>query len=100
MPLRMAHNWSWVSQITAKKKQQKNNKKTKRKYGVSAIALNKKALRSINIGSHGEPLRNANPGRLRDKDRRLIHIKPDQRNEFISEGEDDKFMQTSRKKSV
>ena len=89
-----------MGQSNNSKKKQKKNKKTKRKYGVSAIALNKKALRSINIGSHGEPLRNANPERLRDKERRLIHIKPDQRNEFISEGEDDKLMQTSRKKSV
>ena len=64
------------------------------------MALNKKALGAINIGSHGEPLRNANPGRLRDKERRLIHIKPHQRNEFISEGEDDELIQTLRKKSI
>ena len=92
MPLRMVHSWSWDSQIAAKKR--------KRKYGASAMALNKKALGSINIGSHGELLRNANPGRLRDKERRLIHIKPHRRNEFISEGEDDELIQTWRKKSI
>ena len=41
---------------------------------VSAMSLNRKAVRSINNFDNGEPLTNAKPGRLRDQDRRLIHI--------------------------
>ena len=37
------------------------------KGSVSTISLNKKAVRSINSFNNGEPLRNVNPGRLRDK---------------------------------
>ena len=37
------------------------------KGSVSTISLNKKAVRSINSFNNGETLRNANPGRLRDK---------------------------------
>ena len=58
------------------------------KDGVSAMASNRKVVRSINNFDNRKPLRNANPGRLRDKERRLIHIKPSQRNEIISEDED------------
>ena len=39
----------------------------KGKDGVSAMSLDKKAVRSINNFDDGEPLRNANPGRLRRK---------------------------------
>ena len=44
------------------------------KGSVSAISLNKKTVRSINSFNNGEPLRNANLERLRDKKRRLIHM--------------------------
>ena len=37
------------------------------KGSVSTISLNKKAVRSINSFNNGEPLRNVNSGRLRDK---------------------------------
>ena len=40
------------------------------KDGVSAMALNRKAVRSINNFDNGQPLRNANPGRLRVKEKR------------------------------
>ena len=52
----------------------------------------------MNNFENGEPLRNANPGRLRDKERRLIHIKPSQGNEFFSENLDDELIQTRRKR--
>ena len=39
------------------------------KDGVSAMALNRKAVRFVNNFDNGEPLRNANPGRLKDKER-------------------------------
>ena len=45
------------------------------KDGVSATSLNKNAVRSISSFDNGEPLRNTNPGRLRDKDRRLIRVR-------------------------
>ena len=45
------------------------------KDGISAMSSNKKAVRSTNNLDNGEPLRNANPGRLRNKERSLIHIK-------------------------
>ena len=44
----------------------------KGKDGVSVMPLNKKAVRSINSFDNGEPLRNANSGRLRGKERSLI----------------------------
>ena len=68
------------------------------KGSVSAISLNKKAVRSINSFNNGELSRNTNPGRLRDKERRLIHIRPSQGNEFIIENEDDELIQTRRKR--
>ena len=68
------------------------------KDSVSAISLNKKDVRSINSFNNGEPLRNANPGRLRDKERRLIHTRPSQGNEFISKNEDDELIQARRKR--
>ena len=52
------------------------------KDSVSAIALNRKAARLINNIENGESLRNAN-----------------QRNEFISDSEDDQLMQTWRKRA-
>ena len=69
------------------------------KNGVSAMKFHRKVLKSINSLDNGKPLRNANPGRLRDKERRLIHIKPSQMNEFISENKDDESIQTQRKRS-
>ena len=54
------------------------------KDGVSEISSNKKAVTSIKNFDNGEPLRKANPGRLRDKERRLIQIKSNQENEFIN----------------
>ena len=68
------------------------------KGSVSGISLNKKTVRSINSFNNGEPLRNANPGRLRDKERRLLHIRPSQGKEFIIENEDDELIQTWRKR--
>ena len=68
------------------------------KDGVSAMSSNKKLVTSINNFHNREPLRNANPGRLRGKGRRLIYIKPSQWNEFISENEDDELIQTRRKR--
>ena len=68
------------------------------KDGVSAMSSNKKLVTSIKNFPNREPLRNANPGRLRDKGRRLIYIKPSQGNEFISENEDDELIQTRRKR--
>ena len=61
-------------------------------------ALSKKAVRPINSFENAESLRNANLGRLRDKERRLIHIKPSQGNEFIIENEDDELIQARRKR--
>ena len=75
-----------------------NRLKAESKDGVSVMSLNKKAVRSINSSDNGELLKNANPGRLRDKGRRLIHIKPSQGNEYISENEDDELIQTRRKR--
>ena len=57
-----------------------------------------KAVRSINRFNNGEPLTNRNPGRLREKERQLIHIRPSQRNEFIIENEDDELIQPQRKR--
>ena len=54
------------------------------KDGVSEISSNKKTVTSIKNFDNGEPLRKANPGRLRDKERRLIQIKSNQENEFIN----------------
>ena len=68
------------------------------KDGVSAMSSDKKLVTSINNFHNGEPLRNANPVRLRDKERRLRYIKPSQGNEFISEYEDDELIQTQRKR--
>ena len=68
------------------------------KDGVSVMPLSKKAVRHINSFENAESLRNANLGRLRDKDRRLIHIKPSQENEFIIENEDDELIQARRKR--
>ena len=42
---------------------------------VSVMSLNKKAVRSISSFDNGKPLRNAKPGRPKDKRRRLIHGK-------------------------
>ena len=56
------------------------------------MALNRKALRSINNIDNGESLTNGNLGRLRDKEKRLIHIKQSLRNEFIREGENDELI--------
>ena len=67
------------------------------KDSLSAMSL-KKAVRSINSFDIGEPLRNANPGRLRDKESRLIHVRPSQENEFIIENEHDELIQTRRKR--
>ena len=67
------------------------------KNGVSSMLLNKKAVRSINSFGNEEPLKNANPGRLKDK-KRLIYIRPRQGNEFIIENEDDQLIQTWRKR--
>ena len=67
------------------------------KNGVSSMLLNKKAVRSINSFGNGEPLKNANPRRLKDKER-LIHIRPSQGNDFIIESEDDQLIQTWRKR--
>ena len=61
------------------------------------MLLNKKAVRSINSFGNEEPLKNANPGRLKDK-KRLIYIRPRQGNEFIIENEDDQLIQTWRKR--
>ena len=61
----------------------------KGKDGILVMSLNKKAVRSINSFDNGELLRNANPGRLRGKERRLIYIRPSQENEFITENEGD-----------
>ena len=55
------------------------------------MSLDQKTVKSIHNFDDGKPLRNANPGRLRDKEIRLIHIKPCQGNEFISENEDDEY---------
>ena len=44
------------------------------KDGVSVMSLNKKSVKSINNFDDIEPLMNANPGKLSDKDRRLTHI--------------------------
>ena len=63
---------------------------------ASAMSVDKKAVRSINIFDDGEPLRNANQGRLKDKGRKLIHIKPSQGNESISDNEDDELIQIQR----
>ena len=68
------------------------------KDGVSSMSSNKKTLTSINNFDNGEPLRNANTGRQKDKERRLIYIKPSQGNEFISENEDGELIQTQRKR--
>ena len=65
---------------------------------MSAMSSNKKSVISISNFDNGELLRNANPGRLRNKERRLIHIKPSQGDEFISENEDDELIQTQRKR--
>ena len=67
------------------------------------MSLNKKSVRSINNFDDIEPLMNANPGRLSDKDRRLTHIdgwQPSQGNEFVSENEDDELIQSQRKREV
>ena len=52
------------------------------KGSVSAISLNKMAVRSINSLNNGGILRNTNPRRLRDKE---VHIRPSQGNQFIIE---------------
>ena len=44
-------------------------------------------------------LRNENSGRLRDIERRLIHIKPNQRNKLISKYKDDGLIQTWRERA-
>ena len=77
----------------------KSNQLTvKGKDGMSAMSSNKKSVISISNFDNGELLRNANPGRLRNKERRLIHIKPSQGDEFISENKDDELLQTQRKR--
>ena len=68
------------------------------KGSISPISLNKKAVRSINSFINGELLRSENPGRLRDKERKLIHIRPSQGNEFIFQNKDDELIQTWRKR--
>ena len=65
---------------------------------VSAMALNRKAVIPIKNSDNREPLRITNPGRLKGKGRRLIHIKPSQENELIIEAEDDELIQTWRKR--
>ena len=62
------------------------------KDGVSVMPLSKKAVRPIHSFENAESLRNANLGRLRDKERRLIHIKSSQGNE------DDELIQARRKR--
>ena len=68
------------------------------KDAVSAMSSNKKAITFISNFNNEEPLRNANAGRLRDKEGRLIHIKPSQENEFVSENEDDELIKIRRKR--
>ena len=66
------------------------------------MSLNKKSVRSINNFDDIEPLMNANPRRLSDKDRRLTYIdgwQPSQGNEFVSENEDDELIQSQRKRA-
>ena len=65
---------------------------------VSAMALNRKAVIPIKNSDNTEPLRITNPGGLKGKGRRLIHIKPSQGNELIIEEEDDELIQRRRKR--
>ena len=77
----------------------KSNRLTvEHKDGLSAMTLSRMTTRSINNIDNGDLLRNVNPERFRDKERRLIHTKPSQSNEFISEHEDDQLIQTWRKR--